>query len=694
MRIIKIKVNNYRLLQNFEVDLEESLSLIIGKNNTGKTSLLTVLDKFINASDIKNFSYDDFNNEFKKDLCTLIENDIPNEDNYLEKGITLKIFVEYNEEDNLENLSKVMMDLNPENNYIVLGYEYVLDYTSLGFLKEHYDRFLVKEKEKEEDPDYTAKDVSYFLKAFQSDYFSIKRKSIEYDVVKHKEIEESYINLDKEGISLRDIISYKTISAKRDVANKEVDKTLSRQTSKIYRKTEVTDEQSEAIEEFKDQLIATDEVLSEIYSELFETVIEKVRRFGGIKESDSTISIESTLQHRELLEGNTTVMYNHEDTQLPEYNNGLGYMNLISIIFEIEILRQEFKRKAEEKPADVNLLFIEEPEAHTHPQMQYVFIKNIKNLIDEGVVREDGNNRKLHTIVSTHSSHIVAECDFDDVKYLRRENEHSVEAKNLSSLRMEYEADTNQYDFLRQYLTISRSEIFFADKAILIEGDTERILLPTLMKKFDKDEERRFQKSGEVDNFLPLLSQNISIVEVGAYSQIFEKFISFLGIKSLIITDLDTTNNEGRACRVTDGVGYSNSALSHFFSDTPLDSLMGFNIGNKIRANVEGTWVNDSEGKLCLVYQIEENGYCARSFEDAFINSNFEFVKDQRATFQGLKKKDDFIDDTKDQYYLANNCIKKKTHFALDILYHTNEDFTNWSIPEYINQGLQWLKKD
>ena len=33
--------------------------------------------------------------------------------------------------------------------------------------------------------------------------------------------------------------------------------------------------------------------------------------------------------------------------------------------------------------------------------------------------------------------------------------------------------------------------------------------------------------------FLPLLSQNISIIEVGAYSQIFEKFIEFLGIKAM-----------------------------------------------------------------------------------------------------------------------------------------------------------------
>jgi hypothetical protein len=61
--------------------------------------------------------------------------------------------------------------------------------------------------------------------------------------------------------------------------------------------------------------------------------------------NDTDIAIISTLQHRELLEGNTTVVYTHDDHKLPEHYNGLGYMNLISMIFEIEILVQDFKDK-------------------------------------------------------------------------------------------------------------------------------------------------------------------------------------------------------------------------------------------------------------------------------------------------------------------------------------------------------------
>lgn len=60
---------------------------------------------------------------------------------------------------------------------------------------------------------------------------------------------------------------------------------------------------------------------------------------------------------------------------LPENYNGLGYLNLISMIFEIKLKLHDFQKDISESPSDVNLLFIEEPEAHTHPQLQRIFIK-------------------------------------------------------------------------------------------------------------------------------------------------------------------------------------------------------------------------------------------------------------------------------------------------------------------------------
>jgi len=755
MNINKIKIKNYRLLKDFEIELEEKLSLVIGKNNCGKTSLLSILEKFIGEKSKKDLSFDDFNIDFKDELKTLIEKNFVDEKDFPFIGTSLKLFITYDERDDLSNISNIMMDLNPDNKTVVLAFEYKLTHDKFKKLKVDFKEFEEKEKTKwlskltalkseeseianEETPSeevnevkevvatadkvvalaenvlaeanevvavaeeilagstYRKKDICYFLRTNIKDYFDKFEKAIEYNIDDPNnpfENDDNFIDLNKEKVQLNKIINFKLISAKRDVSNKEPDKSLSSLSSLIYKKTEANEKELKAIENFKDALSDTDLQLDGIYSNLFEAVINKVAKFGGIKPGDSIIEIISSLHDRELLEGNTTVMYKHNDKgSLPENYNGLGYMNLISMIFEIEILLQEFKKEKFEKPADINLLFIEEPEAHTHPQMQYVFIKNIKSLLGNGIEREDGNNRKLQTIISTHSSHIVSESDFDDIKYFKRENKE-VKAKNLKGLIKDYAVDPKQYEFLKQYLTISRAELFFADKAILIEGDTERILLPTIMKKMDVEEEEKFKSSSTIDPYLPLLSQNISIVEVGAYSQIFEKFIDFLGIKSLIITDLDTTDADGKACKVSDGVDYSNTALSFFLNAPTLQALKDYLITDKtLKKNT--TWVVDADGSLCIVYQTSEGSYNARSFEDAFIHLNRDFVSANKANFKGIKNPRYFDDPTKDAYFLADECINKKTHFALDILYYSDETFSNWQIPCYIKEGLQWLKKN
>ena len=693
MTINKIEIENFRLLKKFSIDLEEELSLVIGKNNTGKTSILSVLDKILNEK--TKFSYDDFNIDFKNELENLIKStDVPAE--FLSIGIKLKLYIEYNDVDDLSNVSRVLMDLDPDNNNIVLGFELTVSYDDFLKIKADYINFSAKENAKHaEKSEYRPKELKDFLKQNLEVYFKIRKYSFEYDTVTKEIAESTPIDLVRENINIKDIISFKYISAKRDVTNKEKENTLSRQTSSIYKKQEDNTDKSQATEDFIDQLSETDSTLSDIYKDLFKDVIKKVQDFGGVKLNDTEIAIISTLQHRELLEGNTTVVYAHDDHKLPEHYNGLGYMNLISMIFEIEILVQDFKRDKDKKPADINLLIIEEPEAHTHPQMQYVFIKNIKRLLGEGINKDDGIRRPLQYIITTHSSHIVADSDFDDIKYLKAITKNDVTAKNLKDLRVQYDEDPKQYQFLKQYLTISRAEIFFADKAILIEGDTERILIPTFMRKVDLEEKARLLAAGNDDIFLPLLSQNISTIEVGAYSQIFEKFIDFLGIKSLILTDIDSIKITGQnargqdewgACPVNEGVKTSNSAIKYFLSAVTWDGLKGLPVGD--RTFGVGT------SKICLCYQQEENSYHARSFEDAFIHLNREFVKGNKDTFQGIKNASDFDDDAKSPYDLADKCVKKKTHFALDILYHSDENFSNWNIPAYIKNGLLWLKKD
>ena len=468
--------------------------------------------------------------------------------------------------------------------------------------------------------------------------------------------------------------------------------------------------------------------------------------------NENIVKVISQIQVSKLLKDNTTVVYDDQSNFLPENYNGLGYLNLFSIIMKIETILSDFRKdnKKDEQPADINLLFIEEPEAHTHPQMQYVFVKNIKSLLEEGKrIADSGDTINLQTFMTTHSSHIVAESDFDDIKYFVKESSDygfNIISKNLKDLRTLYQKekgeDSNHFKFLKQYLTLNRSEVFFADKIILIEGDTERILLPAIIKKIDQDN----------DFVVPLMSQNISIIEVGNYSEVYSTFINFIGTKTLIITDIDIyslvddvdksgnpkKNKDGsikqkpELCRVSEGKFTSNSSLKFYLKDqfnlkegTEKDILTNLKFEEKIVSACEVCnketskkkiiWKADKEGKVLIVYQIKETNYegvmyNARSFEDAFFHINKKLFIEIEGTdvegkikkcverYQGLKKVELFFDNTKDSFDLAENCVSKKPSLAMDILWNSKsdnkKDFINWQVPQYIREGLEWLQKD
>ncbi len=716
MKITKFKIQNYRLLKAFELDLEKELSLVIGKNNSGKTSLLSILQKFLNNPTPKSFSFDDFNIDFQKQLKELLisssgETVLP----YL--GISLKLFIKYDEADNLANISEVMMDLDPSNNFIVLSFEYYLPEDGFRKLIIDYRNFKIKEIEENGQEEVTEQKMfNDFLRKNHAEYFLIAKKSLAYDLTSEKELDLEYIDLGKENIKLDKILNFKLISAKREVSNKDSDETLSSLSSKYYEKKEETEKNSPEIKEFKGQLSKTDKYLDGIYRRLFKTITDKVEQFGGIQKGDSNINIVSTLQTKELLKGNTTVMYDHhEDFSLPETYNGLGYLNLISMIFEIEVLIGEFRKdnKEHEKPADINLLFIEEPEAHTHPQMQYIFINNIKDILKKASDGEDGTEFNLQTIISTHSSHITAESTFNDIKYFYKKGKKEVIAKNLKDLEREYgDEEEKNFKFLKQYLTLHRAELFFADKAIFIEGDTERILLPAMMKKLDQVDK------SEGSEETPLLSQNISIVEVGAYSHIFEKFIDFIGVKSLVVTDIDSAkkvikDKDGHHVEVTekcrvedpDASFTTNASLKFFFGESDLSNFKDKTLIGKTLIKKADTkkWINSEHGNVLVVYQVPELNsdnlsYYASSFEDAFFHLNRPLITNNKDLFSSLKNKKNFDDGQNDAYSLAEKCVGKKPSFAMEILLisETNEngnEFSNWETPLYIKEGLAWLKQ-
>ena len=315
MKITKIKVDNFRLLKEFEIDLEDNLSLVIGKNNCGKTSLLAILERFLLA-DQNNFSFDDLNISAQIELKSKIEKKI---DEKIDCVIRLRLYINYTEDDDLKNLSSMMLNLNPEENYIILCFEYALNYEKTIKLKEDYEKFKTKIT-----PSDNGKDVLYFLRKNHKNYFEIRVRALEFSN------EENYIKItDKRKIN--SILNFQRIKAKRDVADSDgtprrSEKTLSKLSSKYYEKVSDVEEENINTKKLRVQLGKTDDTLTKVYAGLFEQVINKVKRFGGIREDESQLRILSALEEKNILRENTSVIYDQNSQPLPEDYNGLGYL--------------------------------------------------------------------------------------------------------------------------------------------------------------------------------------------------------------------------------------------------------------------------------------------------------------------------------------------------------------------------------
>lgn len=676
MKIKKINIENYRLLKDFSLELKSELSLIVGKNNCGKTSVLSVLEKIIN----KRFSltWEDINLDHRKVIFENIKKVSNAPDSELERilGINLQIWIQYSEEDSYQNIQPFMMDLNPENNFIILEFTYTIPIQKLRDLNLQVSGFI---------DDFSKFEL--FMKKNMSKLFEMQIYSLGYNPNTQKLTEEKSDLLEMKDV--QKIIKVRGISASREVSNKENNHSLSKTSNQFYKLNNGEDIDSNANNLLQSAILKADETLTKAYSGddsnkgIFTPVFERVKRFGG-HDSEAELAIHSSLSEKDILSNNTTLYYRHDDSLLPETYNGLGYLNLYGIIFEIETLMADIKND----PADINLIYIEEPESHTHPQLQYIFIKNIKDLLKEhnDELKERGDIGCIQTLITTHSSHIVSDCNFDDLIYFKRDA-GTVISKVFNLLKKEYGEDQLGYKFVKQYLTLNSSELFFADKVICIEGDTERILLPRMMQKVDIS-----NPLNQNSTIMPLLSQNISIIETGAHSQVFRKLFDFLGIKVLIITDIDPANKNGNnrltSCSAKDATSTTNTSIKSFF-DISGDEVFSMVAQKSFAEKIT------SDNRIRIAYQIseDESNYQPASFEDAFISLNKQFIINQKEgliKFEALKNFDD--SEIEDFYKFARDKVNKKSAFASSLLYFEGEENT-WEVPNYILEGLLWLRE-
>ncbi len=655
MKISQISIKNFRLLEDVQLCLEDGATVVVGRNNSGKTSLTELFRRLLDEKTPR-FRLADFSLGVHEQFWHTFEAHRNNEDEAIirEKlpAIITTLTVDYEGDTNLGPLAEFIIDLDEQCTSAQVNIRYALAPGKISQLFEGLDE-----------------DRHTFFKALKDrvpKYFEATIESEDpNDSTNRKELEPS---------NLRAVLQFGFINAQRaldDASNKEkavLGKVFEKLFTAAASDTASTDDQTTA-ESLKSAVTEIESQIDADFNAQLQNLTPTFDLFGYPGLTDPRLRTETVLKVDQLLSNHTTVGYQGVNgMNLPESYNGLGPRNLIFILLKLFEFFKEFTNK--QPTSGIHLIFIEEPEAHLHPQMQNVFIRKLGEIRDLFVARyNDGNPWPVQFVVTTHSSHIANEASFDSMRYFLtqpRETGSAVMKTEAKDLRtgLSDEDDANR-EFLHKYMTLTRCDLLFADRAILIEGASERLLLPEMIKKSDE---------GRPENESRLGSQYLSTMEVGgAYAHRFFNLLDFLNLRTLVITDLDTVdgNNNRTKCKVSQGTHTSNACINSWYiadgqANPTKDDLLAKTEIDKIKANRR------------LAYQIPhaDGEACGRSFEDAFMLANLEKFEITGTT----------PDESETQAWELAKTVDK-TDFAIKYAIMDS----GWITPLYIEEGLRWL---
>lgn len=662
MRIKDIHIKNFRLLKDVRLGLDEQTTLIVGRNNSGKTSLAEMFRRLLSDGPVR-FELEDFSiaahSGFLKALNLSLSGADATDVRAALPVIEISIRLSYAmDAGDLGPLSEFIVDLDPACTDARIDIRYELEDGGMGaFLDAVGQAGEMEAAEKD----------AHFLQAMRD----LVPKSYKCTLVA-MDPNDATNTKPMEWPKFRALIQGNLITAHRgldDTTHKDND-SLGKILSALFA-TAGADSADEGdkntVEELKAAVMDVQGSIDKSFNEQLKGLLPALGIFG-YRMPDPNLRTETQLDVELLLRNHTRIRYSGEGgIHLPEAYNGLGARNLIYILLKLFEAFKSFRARPSAPGA--HLVFIEEPEAHLHPQMQEVFIQKLGEMAQLFAKEYAGGQAwPVQFVVTTHSAHMANKAEFSSIRYFLSArtpgatNSFSTKIKDLKE-KFGDKGDKGN-DFLHQYMTLTRCDLLFADKVILIEGTTERLMLPKLIEKIDATLAPQ-KKLG---------SQYVSVLEVGgAYSHIFANLLDFLELPALVITDLDSVDagDEGKACKVSEGTGTSNASIRAWFGVkegadcSPLELL----------AKTAGEKTFESQR---LAYQVpeEEGGPCGRSFEDAFMLANpTKFALDEADPEESAWKK------------VAN---VKKSAFALK---YAIQD-TDWSVPRYISEGLSWLAEE
>ena len=103
---------------------------------------------------------------------------------------------------------------------------------------------------------------------------------------------------------------------------------------------------------------------------------------------------------------------------------------------------------------------------------------------------------------------------------------------------------------------------------------------------------------------------------------------------------------------------------------------------------------HQAESKIKLAFQLEENNYHGRSFEESFISVNVENLKKYISEINGVSSDaENELSTITDFDILTDSILKKKSEFASSLLWLALTKEISWNMPSYINKGLIWIAK-